>query len=201
MENKNQVPIIAPIGNGKEREVLEAGIYAAACYGIVVVGSKKDNFKGKEKSRCKIILFFELPEEMRVFDVDKGEQPLSLKKEYTFNMFSTSNLRQDLGTWRGKDFSDDEAAVFNISTLLGVGVNLGVGIKTSRNNKQYNVINSLNPNKKHKAQLLNNPMLFNVHIFNLEAYLALPVWLQNYIADTPEFEEIKAAGTFEQAES
>ena len=197
MENKNQVTIIAPIGNGKEKEVLEAGIYRATCYGIVVVGTKKENFNGDEKNRCKIMLFFELPDEMRVFDIDKGEQPFSLKKEYTFTMFSKSSLRKDLEAWRGKDFTDAEAAVFNISTLLGVGVNLGVGIKTSRTNKRYNVINSLNPNKKHKAELINKSMLFNINSFDLEAYLALPVWLQNYIADTPEFEEIKAAGTFE----
>jgi hypothetical protein len=57
---------------------------------------------------------FELPTEK----MEDG-RPLSISRTYTQSLFESSALRKDLVSWRGKNFTPDEEAGFDISNLLG----------------------------------------------------------------------------------
>ena len=63
------------------REPVPAGVFPARCYKLMHIGTIYD--QRMDKMINKLRLHWELPPELRVFDPDKGEQPLSISKEYT----------------------------------------------------------------------------------------------------------------------
>ena len=97
---------------GFKREPVPAGNFPARCYKIIHYGTIPTSYMGESKMTNTIRVDFELPTEMRVFDEEKGEQPLSISKEYTLSMNEKANLCRDLESWRGKKFTDEEAVNF-----------------------------------------------------------------------------------------
>ena len=116
---------------GFKREPVPAGNFPARCYKIIHLGTIPDTYMGEQKLTNKIRVEWELPTEMKVFDPDKGEQPLSISKEYTLSMNEKANLCKDLESWRGKRFTDDEAVTFDIASILGQACMINVAHKTS----------------------------------------------------------------------
>jgi hypothetical protein len=60
-----------------------AGTHVARCISLIQLGTQKQEFDGKPgKDRSKIVLGFELPEELCVFDEARGEQPYFITNTY-----------------------------------------------------------------------------------------------------------------------
>ena len=98
-------------------EALAVGQYEGVCYRIVDMGTRMEPpFKegDKPKKRTTVNITFELPTEK----MEDG-RPLSISRTYTQSLFESSALRKDLVSWRGKNFTPDEEAGFDISNLLG----------------------------------------------------------------------------------
>ena len=98
-------------------EALAVGQYEGVCYRIVDMGTRMEPpFKegDKPKKRTTVNITFELPNEK----MEDG-RPLSISRTYTQSLFESSALRKDLVSWRGKNFTPDEEAGFDISNLLG----------------------------------------------------------------------------------
>lgn len=112
--------------SGTTRELIPAGNYIARCYQMIEIGTVTENVQGKQVVTKKVRIGWELPEELRTFDEKRGEQPLVISKEYTLSMNEKANLRKDLASWRGKDFTQDEAKCFDITKLLGVACMLNI---------------------------------------------------------------------------
>ena len=87
---------------------------------MIELGHIDTEFNGEKKKAHKVMLTWELPEELAVFNEDKGPEPYSVSKTYTLSMHEKSTLRKDLESWRGKGFTELEAAKFDITKLLGV---------------------------------------------------------------------------------
>lgn len=135
--------MIEATNNSQPRELIPAGNHIARCYSMVHVGTNKEIIQGTEKPLNKVRLTWELPTELRVFNEEKGEQPMVVSKEYTLSMHEMSNLRKDLESWRGKGFTEDEAKSFDITKLLGVPCLLNVIHKTSAKGSNYENISSI----------------------------------------------------------
>lgn len=112
--------------SGTIRELIPAGNYVARCYQMIEIGTVTEIVMGKQAILKKVRIGWELPTELKVFNPDKGEQPLAISKEYTLSMHEKSNLRKDLKSWRGRDFSEDEAKSFDITKLIGVACMLNI---------------------------------------------------------------------------
>ena len=96
-------------------EALAVGQYEGVCYRIVDMGTREEVYKDNPpKKRTTVQITFELPTEK----MDDG-RPLSISRTYTQSLFESSALRKDLVSWRGKNFTPDEEAGFDISNLLG----------------------------------------------------------------------------------
>jgi hypothetical protein len=108
------------------RELIPAGNYVARCYQMIEIGTVAEIVMGKSSTLHKVRIGWELPEELRVFDDKKGEQPLVISTESTLSMHEKSNLRKELKSWRGKDFTEEEAKCFDITKLLGVPCMLNI---------------------------------------------------------------------------
>jgi hypothetical protein len=134
---------------GATREPVPAGSYPARCYKIIHYGTIPSTYMGEQKYVNTVRIDWELPTEMRVFDPDKGEQPLSISKEYTLSLSEKSNLCRDLESWRGRQFTDEEANGFDILNLLGKECMLAVGHKTSHSTgNTYSYVASVSPMPK-----------------------------------------------------
>lgn len=138
--------IIASASTAK-RELIPAGNYVARCYQMIEIGTITENIRGKSSTNPKVRIGWELPEELRVFNEEKGEQPLVISKEYNLYTSEKSNLRKMLASWRGKDFTEDEAKAFDVMKLLGVPCMLNIIHKNgvSDPSKVYEEIGSISP--------------------------------------------------------
>lgn len=134
---------------GTTREPVPAGTYPARLYKIIHYGTIPNTYMGEHKMTNIIRFDFELPTETRVFDEEKGEQPLSISKEYTLSMNEKANLCKDLESWRGKKFTDEEAVNFDISSVMGKECMINVAHKTSNSTGNvYAYIASISPMPK-----------------------------------------------------
>ena len=110
-------------GSGGDFKVIDAGTHMGICTQIVDIGLQK----GSElypKPQHKIVVRFEVPSERVEFD--GKDAPAVISKRFTASMNEKATLRKYLESWRGKKFTDEEAANFDVSKLLGVTVMLSV---------------------------------------------------------------------------
>ena len=104
----------ASVEASKEFEQVPPGSYMAICTRVVDLGTQHESFEGKEMFRPKLWVQWELPEEM----MSSGE-PFVTSSFYTFSLHEKSKLYQTLVSWRGKEFSPEEAARFDMAQILG----------------------------------------------------------------------------------
>ncbi len=171
---------------------LEAGTYPARCYSMVHIGTIQEEFQGEKKIMNKVRISWELPTELKEFKQGEGEKPYALSKEFTLSLHEKSSLRAFLKSWRGKDFSEDEAKSFDVTKLLGVTCMLSVGHKESKG-KVYAEINSVSPIIKGftvPAQI--NPTFeLNYDNFIMDAFMTLPEFIRKKMEGSLEFKKIQ----------
>lgn len=171
---------------------LEAGTYPARCYSMIHIGTIQEEFQGEKKIMNKVRISWELPTELKEFKQGEGEKPYSLSKEFTLSLHEKSSLRAFLKSWRGKDFTEEEAKSFDVTKLLGVTCMLSVGHKESKG-KVYAEINSVSPIIKGfvvPAQI--NPTFeLNYDNFIMDAFMTLPEFIRKKMEGSLEFKKIQ----------
>jgi hypothetical protein len=91
-------------------------------------------------------------------------------------------LRKQLEGWRGKAFSDDEAAQFDISKLLGKSCMLSV-VETEKGGKTYSNIASIGKLPKGIPEpIAENPLLYFAPDDESQ-FEELPSWLREKISN------------------
>ena len=181
--------IIVGNNNSTKKEIVPSGTHIARCYSMIHIGTVEWEYNGEQKFSNKVRLTFELPNEMREFS---GEQkPMVISKEYTLSMHEKSNLRKDLEMWRGKQFSYNELAHFDLMLMLEECCNLTVIHKTTKAGNEYAMIGGLSslPKGIECTSQINPTFIFNYgENFNQEWLEEQPEWIQNQIKNTPEYE-------------
>lgn len=184
--------IIAKKPEGEETfEPIPEGVHLAVCYGIVDLGT---HYSEKyDKKYRKIRIFWEIPEE--TFEKDGKEIPRFISKEYTNSLGDKSNLTKDLQAWRGKKFTEEELAGFDLENIINKGCQLQV--IHSDDKKHANIAAIMAMPKGIKAP---KPINENVY-FDLdsgdsievidELMLALPEWIQNKIKESETYLALK----------
>ena len=131
--------------NSQQRELIPAGNYIGICYQMIEIGTVKENIMGTDKILHKVRIGWELPSELKVFSEEKGEQPCVISKEFTLSMHEKSSLRAVLKSWRGKDFTEEEAKAFDITKLLGKPCMINIIHKPGKSDptKTYQEISSI----------------------------------------------------------
>lgn len=171
---------------------LEAGTYPARCYSMVHIGTIQEEFQGEKKIMNKVRISWELPTELKEFKQGEGEKPYVLSKEFTLSLHEKSSLRAFLKSWRGKDFTEEDAKSFDVTKLLGVTCMLSVGHKESKG-KVYAEINSVSPIIKGftvPAQI--NPTFeLNYDNFTMDAFMTLPEFIRKKMEGSLEFKKIQ----------
>lgn len=188
------MPILAS-NNSTPRELIPAGNYIARCYQMIEIGTVTEIVMGQPKTLKKVRIGWELPEETRVFRQENGEQPLVISKEYTLSMNEKSNLRKDLKSWRGKDFTEEEAKSFDITKLLGQPCMLNIIHNPSKSDptkiyEQISGITSIPKGMKVPAQV-NDTVMISYDSFDKEAFEALPDFIKVKMKGSLEYASLK----------
>ena len=175
-----------------KREQVPAGTHIARCYSMIHIGTTTWEYLGEKRETDKVRISFELPNELRTFSEDQGEQPMVIDKEYNLTMFEKANLRKDLESWRGKAFSEKEAQDFDILKLIGVPCSLGVIHKDTAKGATYARIGSISglPKGMKAPDQINETQIFDYNEnFDPDLIEQLPSWIQDQIKETPEWKE------------
>ena len=177
--------------SGTQRELIPAGNYIARCYQMIEIGTVEEIIIGEKKTLRKVRIGWELPDELRVFNPEKGEQPCVISQEFTLSMNEKANLRKMLASWRGKDFTEDEARCFDISKLLGVPCMLNIIHKPSKADasKVYEQIGSVSPLPKSVKcpDQINKTIVLSYDNFDWGLFDSIPDFIKQRMKSSKEF--------------
>lgn len=111
-----------------------AGLHHAVCVDAVDLGMVDGNFGKKHM----VSLAWQTKAVM------EDGNPYLVIKRYSASLHEKSNLRADLQSWRGRPFTDAEAAGFDLENLLGVNCQLNV-VHNNKNGTTYANVLSIVP--------------------------------------------------------
>ncbi len=185
-----------PVTNSNEGNsnnfLAPAGNHVARCYKMIHYGRIpiKDKVTGVEKIMNKVRIEWELPNETHEFKEGDGQKPYSVGKDYTLSLFDKANLRTDLKSWRGKDFTEDELKSFDISRLLGVSCMINV-IHTE--DGKYANVSGITPLPKGLVcpKQINDSFEFGFNPFDQSKLDSLPKWQQDKIKSSVEYKALE----------
>lgn len=171
------------------------GMHLARCYRIVDLGTQKTEYMGTVKYLPKVMLQFEVhseDEDGSPLVTNKGE-PMTISKNYTVSLSEKASLRNDLQTWRGRDFTADELRGFELEKILGQWAMISVTKTTGNNGKEYTNIANINPVPSNikKAGLpdgYNQAQMFTITNADMAMYETFSDGLRNKIASSPEWQ-------------
>lgn len=188
------MPFNAPVKGGSDFTPVSAGSHHAICYGVVDLGTQDG---GQFEPSHKVLLMWELPNERIDLERD-GETrnlPRAISQKYTLSLHKKANLRAALESWRARPFTDEEAAQFDISKLVGANCLLtvvhaaGSGKNAGRVYANVRGVSPL-PAGMNKRTLENPPLVFNLGDFKGDSITFpknMPEWIQETIMRSEEF--------------
>ncbi len=114
------MPITANNEGGSGLEPIPAGMHVARCTGVIDLGTHENKMFNKWVRQ--VYIQFEIPGERNIGEKDgeSWDKPRFSGNYYTLSLHEKSNLYKDLISWRGKPFTADELAGFDLSKLIGV---------------------------------------------------------------------------------
>ena len=105
-------------GNGGERDLIPADTYPAVCTRLIDIGIQRGNQYG---DKHQIIICWEIPSVTIDIEVDGIKQPMPrmVSNFYNLSIGAKSTLGKHLESWRGRPFTDEERAGFDLKAILG----------------------------------------------------------------------------------
>lgn len=168
-------------------EPLEPGSYAAICYGLIDYGDQYSERWDKWQSKVRIM--WEIPGEK--ITIDGEERSRVVSKEYTNSLSDKANLRGDLQSWRGREFTQEELAAFDLRNIVGVPCMLSIIHTTGKDGRTYIDVNAVM--KLPKGYPLEKPTLehvvFDVDTSPLDMVEQFPDWIQSKIKSSRNYND------------
>jgi hypothetical protein len=183
----NQFELNAPVGGQGNRKIAPEGMHIARCCQIIDLGTSEQggNYPGKKR---KVNFVWELPNELEIFDPEKGAQPFIIKSQFTLSFNEKSSLRKCVENWVGKKMSDQDASKFNIGSLLGKPCMINV-VHNNKGEQVYANVGAITPLPRGMEcpQAVNKQLAFNAKVPNMEVFNQLPQFIQDKIKESDEF--------------
>lgn len=186
--------------SGGDFKGLPAGNYIAICDLVADLGLQPGSSMYPDPKH-QIYLRFEVPSERIDYEKD-GKRltgPRVIGNAYTASMGKKANLRKQLEGWRGKMFTDPEAADFDVSTILGKACMLNVVEKESGGKTYSNIGNISALPKGMPVPTAENPLVLYTGESPEDVKL-LPDWLQAKVKGQLKPEYINPTGCYAEAQ-
>lgn len=188
--------IVKDTGGGTFEQA-PAGTHIARCIKLIDIGTHTNEYQGQTNVRRQVIIGWELPEEL-LQTGDYAGQPFALSRFYTMSLSEKANLRKDLAAWRGRDFTTEELAGFDLKNILGAPCMLSV-IHNEQDRAKVNSVMAL-PKKTKAPKQVNETVYFSLEPeeFDQSMFDSFSKKMQAMIADSPEYELIKSTPVMEE---
>jgi hypothetical protein len=121
-------------------------MHIARCIWVIDLGTTHDDYWDKDKHE--IFVMWEIPNEIKTYTI-KGKdgepdrevsEPFTVSKFYTLSLSDKAWLRNDLESWRGKAFTEEELEGFELKPLLGKPCMVNVIHAPKKNGKGINAV-------------------------------------------------------------
>lgn len=167
-------------------EPIAEGTHLAVCSMLIDLGLQYSE-QYKNSSR-KVLIGWEIPEE--TIELDDGPHPRTISKRYTASLNERSNLRADLAAWRGRDFSPEELAAFDLRNIVGKSCLINI-IHSTKEGKTYANIGSVMalPKGMAKGKLSEPPTVFDLDTDPLELVENFPKWISEIVKKSSTYQE------------
>lgn len=109
---------------GGDFKPIPEGTYIALCVRVIDLGTQISSFQGADKLQRKVLIAWEVPDEMVEFDGEK--RPALIMQRYTASLSDKATLRKHLEAWRGRRFTEEELRGFDLKNVLGKGCQIQV---------------------------------------------------------------------------
>lgn len=170
--------------SGGSFEPVPQGTHQARCFAQISLGTQhSENYPDS----FKVMLMWELPEQTLERD---GEQvPMVISKEYTCSLNEKANLRRDLVSWRGREFTEPELAGFDVAQVVGAPCLLNVINTTNTKGKTYAKIASISPlpKKMQAEKQVHQSVKYEIEMGKCDVFQKLPEWVQKKICACVEW--------------
>ena len=179
----------------KKRELVPAGSHVARIVKIIEIGRTTYTYLGEEKQKYAVELTFELPNELRVFNEDKGEQPFFVSLEYNLSRYEKAKLMIHLGSLENKVFTEDEMLDLDVASYIGRACMVTIIHKVSKKGNTYDWVQNVSsvPKGLKVPDIVNPPLVRDYDTnFDLDVFSTFPEWLQEKIKSTPQWKEKRA---------
>lgn len=174
-------------GSAASFDPISEGTHLAICNMLIDLGMQfSETFK---TSARKVLIGWEIPDE--TIELDDGPAPRNISKRYTASLGEKAILRGDLESWRGKAFTDQELAGFDLHNIVGKNCLINVVHSKGQNGKVYANVGSVMalPRNMAPGKLSEPPVVFDLDTDPLEMVDALPKWIGELIKKSSSYEE------------
>jgi hypothetical protein len=197
------MPIFAE-NKSKPIELVPAGNHIGRAFQMIQIGTITEVIMGKTVTHSKVRIGWELPAMLKVFKEENGKQPYIISQEYTLSMHEKSSMRKMLASWRGKDFTEEEAKKFDITKLLGIPCLLNIIHKPKKTDpsSMYQAISGITPvpkGMKVPAQI-NKTFLLAYDNFDYDLYNQLPDFIKTTMQTSQEYRKLNSPGITDVAQ-
>lgn len=191
---------IAKDNGGGDFKRIPAGSYIARCYLLVDLGEQLSDGKYGQTVQHKIRLGWEVFGEEDdgtplTVEINGQMRQMTIGKTYTLSLSEKAGLRKDLISWRGRDFTAEELAGFDITNILNAYCMLNI-TTSEKDGKTYTNISAITPLpsalRANKPEADHAPIVFNLDDPDWEVFDALPEWLNETIKKSPQYAELAA---------
>lgn len=182
-------------GAGTTIPLLAEDVYPAVCCMLVDLGEQySERFNNTQR---KVLISWELPGEK----LDNGETR-RLSNTYTASLNSKGNLRKDLISWRGRDFTVEELKKFDLRNIVGAPCMLSVIHKVGQDGNKRAVIGGIMklPKGMARPEPTGEPVVFDLDDPGAESKMAnLPEWIQTRIKESETWKAMEEAADEREA--
>lgn len=160
------------------------GTYIGVCNMLVDLGMQKNEVY-KNVSR-KVLIGWEIPEE--TIETEEGTKSRTVNKRYTASLNESANLRQDLAAWRGRDFTDEELAAFDLRNIVGASCLINIVHKRNGERVYANISSIMAlPKGMPKGVLSAPPVVYDIDDDPVEMVDKLPRWISETIKKSESY--------------
>lgn len=172
--------------SGGDFTPLPAGSHVARCFAVISLGTQQSPMF---PASFKVMLMFEVPGES--VTIDGKPAPMTIQREYTLSLSEKSNLRKDLQSWRGREFTAKELEGFAVETVCGVACMLSVIHKTSAQKKVYANITAISalPKGVQCPPLWHKAIKYEIEHGENDVFKSLPEFIRKKIAACEEWQK------------
>ena len=200
---------IARDTGGGDFKRVPPGAHIGRCIAVIDLGHQIVEWQGEKKSQHKMLIKWEVFGEDEAgqpltVTVDGHEMPMTITKKYTVSMSDKSRLYADLTAWRGRPFTPEEIAGFDISKLAGAYCMVNV-TQSETNGKTYSNVSNLTPLpaalRQNKPAGVHDIVLFDIDEPDMKVFESFHDKLKEQIEAAAEWKKLAPKVLGRSAES